>query len=367
MALTDREGIILAINPAHTDLYGFSPDAIVGRHFSIIYPDADRAELAALNCGLFAEPVLPPTFESTIHHRDGGVRETEIRISFIEVDGVRQVMVSAIRDVTDRKQLEHELRQALDEARAATRSKSQFLAMMSHELRTPLQAVLGYTDLLLLGEEDTLAPQQREDLGHIHGGAIRMMTLIDQLLDLSRLEAGRLDVAQELVDLPEVIEQVRQDIAPQAGAKALELSIDLPRVLPPVLGDAGRLRQVLLNLASNAVKFTHQGGVCISAHPSENGVDIAVRDTGIGITAEAMPMIFEEFRQVDGSMTRRYGGAGLGLAIAKRLVEQMGGRITVESQEGLGSAFTVHLGTSPRFPRRRTDRRRRREAAERDA
>jgi signal transduction histidine kinase len=170
-----------------------------------------------------------------------------------------------------------------------------------------------------------------------------------------------------LVDLPEVIEQVRADIAPQARAKGLALSIDLPRALPLVVGDAGRLRQVLLNLASNAVKFTHQGEVCVSAQPSGNGVDIAVRDTGIGITAEAMAMIFEEFRQVDGSMTRRYGGAGLGLAIAKRLVEQMGGRITVESQQGRGSTFTVHLRANPRFPGRRTDRRRRRQAAGGDA
>jgi PAS domain S-box-containing protein len=367
MALSDREGIFLAINPAHTDLYGFSADAIVGQHFSIIYPEAERAELAAANRALFAEPVLPPTIEATIQREDGGIVETEIRMSFIEVEGMRQVMVSAIRDVTDRKQLENDLRQALEEARAATRTKSQFLAMMSHELRTPLQAVLGYTDLLLLGEEDILGPEQREDLGHIHGGALRMMTLIDQLLDLSRLEAGRMDVMQELVDLPEVIEQVRQDIAPQAGAKGLALSIDLPRVLPLVLGDAGRLRQVLLNLASNAVKFTHQGEVCISARPNGDGVAIAVRDTGIGITAEAIPMVFEEFRQVDGSMTRRYGGAGLGLAIAKRLVEQMGGGIAVESQTEQGSTFTVHLRAEPRFPGRRPARRRRREAAERDA
>ena len=246
------------------------------------------------------------------------------------------------------------------EAQAATRSKGLFLAMMSHELRTPLQAVLGYTDLLLLGADDTLALEQREDLGHIHDGAIRMMALIDQLLDLSRLEAGRLEMVQALIDLPEVIEQVRQDIAPQAAAKGLELTIDLPPSLPFALGDPNRLRQVLLNLAGNAVKYTHEGGVFISAFLEGDGVTIAVRDTGIGIAAEALPAIFEEFRQVDGSMTRPFGGAGLGLAIAQRLVEQMEGGITVESRLGQGSTFSVHLGAVAQVPHRKRDRRRRR-------
>ena len=360
MALTDRDGRFLAINPAHTDLYGFSPEAVIGQHFSILYPEAERAEMAVANRTLFAEPVLPPTFESTIQRQDGGIRETEIRISFIEVDGVRQVMVSAIRDVTDRKQLELDLRQALQGAQAATHSKGLFLAMMSHELRTPLQAVLGYSDLLLLGADDTLAPEQREDLGHIHDGAIRMMALIDQLLDLSRLEAGRLEMVQAPVDLPEVIEQVRQDIAPQAAAKGLALTIDLPPSLPLALGDPTRLRQVLLNLASNAVKYTHEGEVSIAAFPQDDGVTIAVRDTGIGIDEEALPSIFEEFRQVNGGMTRPFGGAGLGLAIARRLVEQMGGRITVESRLKHGSTFSVHLGAVAPGPRRRPIRQRKR-------
>jgi PAS domain S-box-containing protein len=358
MALSDREGIILAINPAYTDLYGFAPEAIVGQHFSIVYPEAERAELTAANRALFAEPVLPPTFESTIQREDGSVRETEIRISFIEVEGIRQVMVSAIRDVTDRKQLERDLRQALQEAQAATRSKGLFLAMMSHELRTPLQAVLGYSDLLLLSADDTLAPEQREDLGHIHDGAIRMMALIDQLLDLSRLEAGRLEMVQAPVYLPEVIEEVRQDIAPQAAARSLALTVDIAPDLPLVLGDANRLRQVLLNLAGNAVKYTYEGEVAISAFPQDDGVTIAVRDTGIGISPEALPIIFEEFRQVNGGMARPFGGAGLGLAIARRLVEQMGGRITVESQLEQGSTFSVHLGAAAPAPHRKLGRKR---------
>jgi signal transduction histidine kinase len=170
-----------------------------------------------------------------------------------------------------------------------------------------------------------------------------MIALIDQMLDLSRLEAGRLGLAEESVDLVEIIEQVRQDVAPQAVAKGLNLRITLPVSLPLVVGDPHRLRQILLNLVGNAVKFTEVGSVCVTASTAENGIDIDVSDTGIGITEEAMPHIFEEFRQVDGNMTRRYGGAGLGLAIAHKLAEQMGGSITVVSQHGAGSTFTLHL------------------------
>ncbi len=343
MSLTDRDGIVLAINPAYTDLYGFPAAAVVGRHFSIIYPEAERAELAVANRALFAQEVLPPTFESTIQRADGGIRETEIRISFIEGEGIRHVMVAAIRDVTDRKRLENDLRQALQDAQAAAYSKSLFLAMMSHELRTPLQAVLGYADFLLLGPEDSLTSEQKADVGYIHDGAVRMMTLIDDLLDLSRMEAGQMPLVQEPVDLAVIIEQVRQDIAPQVGAKGLDLHIDIPPALPPVSGGPTRVRQILLNLAANAVKFTEVGSIQITARQAGEEIQIVVSDTGIGIAAEAVPSIFEEFHQVDGSMTRRHGGAGLGLAIAQRLAKQMGGAISVESQPGASSAFTLHL------------------------
>ena len=343
LAVSDAEGIVLAANPAYGELYGYPLEAIVGQLFSVIFPDAERTAAEALHHSLFADPSPPASFEATIQRMDGGAREVEARASFIEVDGERQAMISAIRDVTDRKRLEHELRHALEGAQAATRTKSLFLAMMSHELRTPLQAVLGYTDLLLLGPADSLTSEQQQDLGYVRGGATRMMTLIDQLLDLSRMEAGRLELAVKPVDLVQVIEHVRQDIAPQIAAKGLDLHIDLPLELPPVLGDPGRLRQILLNLASNAVKFTDAGSVSIRVRSTEDRVDIDVTDTGIGITPEAIPLIFEEFRQVDGNLSRRYGGAGLGLAIAHKLAEQMGGAITVISQHGSSSTFTLRI------------------------
>ena len=246
-------------------------------------------------------------------------------------------------DISERVRLEQELRQALEAAQAANKARSHFLAMMSHELRTPMQAVLGYADLLLVEPEGSLTSQQLEDIQYIRQGAGRMISLVGQMLDLSRLEAGRLELAIESVDLAKIIEQVRHDIAPQAAAKRLALCSDLPPRLPPLRGDPLRLHQILLNLAGNAVKFTEQGSVTIAASSTNRTVEVAVSDTGIGIAPDILPHVFEEFRQADSGMTRRHTGAGLGLAIAKRLAEQHGGRISAASTPNKGSTFTLHL------------------------
>jgi signal transduction histidine kinase len=231
------------------------------------------------------------------------------------------------------------------------------MAILSHELRTPLQAVLGYAEYLLNDPTAPLASEQREDVGYIHQGAMRMVTLIEQMLDLSRMEAGRLTLNIADVDLAEIIEQVRQDVAPQAEARGLALTVSVASDLPPVRADADRLRQILLNLAGNAVKFTDEGSVTISAVAEPNGVDVAVSDTGIGIALDAVSRIFEEFQQIDSPQTRRHGGAGLGLAIARGLAERTDGRISVTSEPGVGSTFTLHL------PGRKTEDGRRKTAA----
>ena len=231
----------------------------------------------------------------------------------------------------------------LEAAQEANRAKSMFLGMMSHELRTPMQSVLGYAALLLGGHRGTLTPEQAEDIGYIQLGADRMMALVEQMLDLSQLEAGQLQLVAEPVDLVEIIEHVRQEVGPQTAAKSLDLCIELPPSLPLVIGDPDRLRQIVLNLVDNAVKFTEVGEVRVTAYATERRVEVAVCDTGIGITEEVMPLIFEEFLQVDSGMTRPYGGAGLGLAIARKLAEQMGGSIGVVSAPEVGSTFTLRL------------------------
>jgi PAS domain S-box-containing protein len=335
------DGTITSWNRGAETLYGYRANEAIGRSFTMLLPEEDRSAALAQVAEFGASATR---YEARRLRHDGTFVDVSIAMSPIrDVAGLTTGVSTITRDITERKQFEQELQAALEAAQAATRAKSLFLAMMSHELRTPLQAVLGYADLLLRGAEGSLTDEQVEDVGYIRGGGSRMIALIDQLLDLSRMEAGRLDIAEVPVDLVEIIEQVRQDVAPQSAAKSLDLNIDLPPSLPLVVGDPDRLRQILLNLAGNAVKFTDEGSVRITACTTDGGVDVDVSDSGIGITAEALPMVFEEFRQVDGSMTRRHGGAGLGLAIAHKLARQMGGSITVVSRYGTGSTFTLHL------------------------
>lgn len=335
------DGTITSWNHGAEQLYGYRAAEAIGQPTSMLFPDGNLVPLA-FDTMEFGEQ--PTRFEAMRLRKDGRPIEVAISLSPIrDRNGVLTGVSSITRDISERIRREAELRAALEAAEAGVRAKSLFLAMMSHELRTPLQAVLGYADFLLHGPPGSLTAEQAEDVGYIRQGAGRMVALIEQMLDLSRMEAGRLEMASEPVDLATVLEQVRQDIAPQAAAKRLEFTIIVAPRLPKVLGDALRLRQIVLNLVGNAVKFTDAGLVCIEARPSKGGVDVIVTDTGIGIAAQDLSHIFEEFRQVDSGPTRRYGGAGLGLAISKRLAEQMGGSISVESQPEHGSVFTLHL------------------------
>jgi signal transduction histidine kinase len=251
------------------------------------------------------------------------------------------------REVQSHRATAIKLRKAKEAAEAASRTKSEFLAKMSHELRTPLNAVIGYSEMLLEDAESEAQEAQIADLRRINSAGKHLLSLVTDVLDLSKIEAGKMDVAALPFDLNAFVDDVAATCRPLVMDKGNNLVVERPGDLGIAIGDATKLRQAVLNLLSNAAKFTHRGRVVLAV-ARENAADadwirIAVRDTGIGISRENLPKLFQEFNQAEASTQSRYGGTGLGLALSQRLCRMMGGEITVESEPGRGSCFTIRV------------------------
>jgi len=326
----DAAGRITYANDAYCRLAARTPEALIGTGFTLAI--LKQNQIAALPDGtrMHDQKVDSADGARWIAWRDVALRDA--------LTGETEIL-SVGRDVTARTETEHALGVARDQAEAANRAKSRFLAMVSHEIRTPLNGILGMSDLLL---DTPLAPEQTAYAKAVKASGDTLLSLIEEILDFSKIESGRLDLDVRPFALGVLVEETVELLSPRAQAKGLEIASSIDERLPnQVMGDAARLRQVLLNLAGNAVKFTEHGGVTVIAEPGRapDEIRFLVRDTGIGIAPDAQARIFEEFEQADDGMTRKFGGTGLGLTISRRIVDRMGGAISLDSKPGEGSAF----------------------------
>jgi PAS domain S-box-containing protein len=350
----DASGRITDWNPQAQASLGWSRQEVLGRDLAETILPEDRRDAHRLSMERFLatgeRDVLGRSIEQPVRHRQGHEFPADWTISPLATDGGYTFNVF-LRDITERRRAQEELAVARDEALEASRMKSMFVANVSHEIRTPMNGVIGMGDLLLGTELDA---QQREFAETISSSGEALLAIIDDILDVSKIEAGKLVLDPTDFDLGEAIERACGLLAGRAHEQGIELLIEIETDLPPLVhGDEGRIRQVVTNLVANAIKFTSEGEVLVRAsldpargEEEEVRLRLEVSDTGVGIEPEALARLFKPFSQADASTTRRYGGTGLGLAISRQLIELMGGRIDAESEAGRGSRFWFELPLS---------------------
>jgi PAS domain S-box-containing protein len=349
---TDAAFRIRGWNPAAERIFGYGRSELVGRPATETLASAGQrgAALAAFRRVACGETVTC-TFDTLA--KDGGAVPCEwTGTPYADRRGAFAGMIAMAVDVSDRRRAaaalqesERELVQALDRAEQANRSKNEFLANMSHELRTPLNAVIGFSDIL---RHELMGPigerKYVEYAGDIHDSGMHLLRIIEDVLDLSKLEAGQLRLREETIDLAELCRGCARLVQMQAEAGGIVLEVALPSGLPSVRADAVRLKQVLVNLLSNAVKFTPAGGwVRLGAETGARGLTLSVSDTGIGMREQDIPLALERFGQIENALGRRQPGTGLGLPLSKHLVELHGGRLAIESRYGFGTTVRVNL------------------------
>ncbi|MFZ4287340.1 response regulator [Variovorax sp. HJSM1_2] len=363
MLILDVNGKIILANQQTESIFGYERGELLGQSVEVLVPQSVRPHHVGLRSGFTRDSRarLMGSGNDRLHgvRKDGSEFPVEVGLARLpDVGGRGDCVCAAVRDITERRRAEDEVRRARELAEDATRAKSEFLANMSHEIRTPMNAIIGMSHLAL---QTTLDKKQRNYIEKVNRSAENLLGIINDILDFSKIEAGKMSMEQIDFRLEDVLDHVANLIGMKAEDKSLELLFNCaPEVTTALVGDPLRLGQILVNLCSNAVKFTEQGEIILGVEPvRQAGTEVElhfwVRDTGIGMTPEQCAKLFQSFSQADSSTTRKYGGTGLGLAISRTLVELMQGNIWVESTPGAGSTFHFHAKFKPQaepMPRR---------------
>lgn len=346
MIVLDNNYQIVSFNSAAEKLFGSPSHELLGREFAVLMAENIRDEIIPqIESMIFAarkNSEHSENFKWLGRHEDGGYFPIELIVGEMQIEGQRRLICN-IRDITAQKQAEQAMASAHRETQEASQAKSEFLSNMSHELRTPLNAIIGYSEMVLEVEIERGDKVAERDITSVLKAANHLLTLINNVLDLSKIEAGQVELFIEQINVHTMIQDIAETVLPMMEAQKNKFRIDVADEISNITVDLMRTQQIVLNLLSNAAKFTENGRVDLLVRRKAEWMIFIVKDTGIGITSEQQQKLFNDFIQADSSVTRRYGGTGLGLAISRRFSKMMGGDISVESAEGEGSTFTLRL------------------------
>ncbi|MCD4704090.1 MAG: PAS domain S-box protein [Methanosarcinaceae archaeon] len=336
--------IITYLSSQVEDLLGYSPEEAMNKWTDLASDDPINEMGFQRTVDAIESGKVQPPYELELVHKNGKKVMVEVREAPVVKNGKTIGIVGALTDITERKQAEDTMLASKIAAEEANRTKSEFLAVMSHELRTPLNAVIGFSDVLLDETFGTLNEKQRKYVNNISTSGTHLLVLISEILDLSKVDAGRMELSKETIDVPDSITNIRNMVSHLATMKNISINTIFEPQDITLYADPVKFKQILYNLVSNAIKFTHDGGtVSLKAEHTGNVIQISVTDTGIGISKDDQSRVFDPFTQADSSISREYQGTGLGLSIVKKFVELHGGEIWVESELGVGSRFTFTI------------------------